>query len=176
MPQGRHDGASRSVRLDDWLSVAGRGGWWRGALGRMLHGRTVGLTIHDRRKFWWLPLSRRDDCHSSVAQLAPHGPPSAKARDPCRPSPKRILPQSTIELLPFSALAITAGFAKSFSTGDSRWLCWGTWDRRLGLPSFFRPSSLDWRIYTRARRLLSTLVIGTVFGTGSNRNTIAWYP
>jgi len=88
---------------------------------------------------------------------------------------ERILPQSTIELLPFLALAITAGLFEEFLSGDREWLCWGTWIAGLGCrPSFVHPLWIGAFIQGRGG-FFSTLVIGTVFGTGRIAYN-SWYP
>src|SRR5882762_7784279 len=95
-----------------WLAVAVVA--WRA----WAHGYTaeqLGLAVHDRTRilaaslvggatifiFQWLNLRRM-------------GRVPAKSRGPLQAIAERILPQSTIELLPFLALAITAGLCEEF--------------------------------------------------------------
>jgi len=87
---------------------------WRGWAHRFTASQ-LGLTIHDRTRilvvsiagaltmaaFQWLNLRR-------VGRI------SLEARGPVQVLAERILPQSTVELLPYLALAITAGLCEEF--------------------------------------------------------------
>jgi len=87
---------------------------WRGWAHRFTASQ-LGLTIHDRTRilvvsiagaltmaaFQWLNLRR-------VGRI------SLEARGPVQALAERILPQSTVELLPYLALAITAGLCEEF--------------------------------------------------------------
>jgi membrane protease YdiL (CAAX protease family) len=87
---------------------------WRG-WAHQFTASQLGLTIHDRTRilvvsmagaltmaaFQWLNLRR-------VGRI------SIEARGPVQALAERILPQSTVELLPYLALAITAGLCEEF--------------------------------------------------------------
>jgi membrane protease YdiL (CAAX protease family) len=80
---------------------------------------------------------------------------------------ERILPRSTVELLPFLALAITAGLCEEFLYRGFAMAVLG----HLGLPSWATVlvSSILFglaHLYQGRGGFFSTLVIGTVFGTG----------
>jgi len=91
----------------------------------------------------------------------------AKARGPMQAIAERILPQSTIELLPFLALAITAGLCEEFLYRGFAMAVLG----HLGSPAWAAVllSSILFglaHLYQGRGGFFSTLVIGTVFGTG----------
>jgi membrane protease YdiL (CAAX protease family) len=90
-----------------------------------------------------------------------------EARGPAQTIAERILPQSTIELLPFLALAVTAGLCEEFLYRGFAMAVLA----RLGSPSWAAVlvSSILFglaHLYQGRGGFLSTLVIGTVFGTG----------
>jgi uncharacterized protein len=95
-----------------WLAVAVVA--WRA----WAHGFTasqLGLTIHDRTRI--LVASIAGAATIAALQwlnLRRVGRISAEARGPIQAIAERILPQSTVELLPYFALAITAGLCEEF--------------------------------------------------------------
>jgi membrane protease YdiL (CAAX protease family) len=148
-----------------WLAVAVVA--WRA----WAHGYTaeeLGLAIHGRTKIFvaafvgastiatlqWLNLRRM-------------GRLPTKSRGPVQAIAERILPRSTIEMLPFFALAITAGLCEEFLY------------RGFAMAVLVRMGSPVWAVilissvlfglahlYQGRGGFFSTLVIGTVFGTG----------
>lgn len=146
-----------------WLAVAVVA--WRS----WAHGYTaseLGLTIHDRTRILvaaivgggaiatlqWLNLQR-------VGKLPP------KARGQFQALAERILPQSTVELLPYLALAMTAGLCEEFlyrgfamavlaRTGLSVWAVVLFTSVLFGLAHLYQGRS----------GFVGTLVIGTVLG------------
>jgi membrane protease YdiL (CAAX protease family) len=148
-----------------WLAVAIVA--WRA----WVHGYTaeqLGLTIHGKTRIiiaafvgaatiatlQWLNLRRM-------------GRVPAKSRGPIQVIAERILPQSTIELLPFLALAITAGLCEEFLYRGFAIAVLA----RLGSPAWVAViiSSILFglaHLYQGRGGFFSTLVIGTVFGAG----------
>jgi membrane protease YdiL (CAAX protease family) len=148
-----------------WLAVAVVA--WRA----WAHGYTaeqLGLVIHDRTKILvaslvgaatiatlqWLNLRR-------MSRLP------ARSRGSMQAIAERILPHSTVELLPFLALAITAGLCeeflyRGFAMAVLSRLGWPAWAAVLISSIFFGLAHL----YQGRGGFFSTLVIGTVFGTG----------
>jgi len=148
-----------------WLAVAVVA--WRA----WVHGYTaeeLGLTIHDKTKM--LVASLVGAATIAILQwlnLRRMGRLPAKARGPLQAIAERILPQSTIELLPFLALAITAGLCEEFlyrgfamavlaRLGSSAWVAVLLSSILFGLA----------HLYQGRGGFFTTLVIGTVFGTG----------
>jgi membrane protease YdiL (CAAX protease family) len=91
----------------------------------------------------------------------------AKARGPMQAIAERILPRSTIELLPFLALAITAGLCEEFLYRGFAMAVLA----QLGSPAWATAivSSILFglaHLYQGRGGFFSALVIGTVFGTG----------
>jgi membrane protease YdiL (CAAX protease family) len=152
-----------------WLAVAVVA--WRA----WVHGYTaeqLGLTIHGKTRIMivsfvgaaaiatlqWLNLRRM-------------GRLPVKARGPLQAIAERILPQSTIELLPFLALAITAGICEEFlyrgfalavlaHLGSPVWVAVIISSILFGLA----------HLYQGRGGFFSTLVVGTVFGVGRIAN------
>jgi membrane protease YdiL (CAAX protease family) len=148
-----------------WLAVAVVA--WRA----WAHGYTaveLGLTIHNKNKIvvasivgaatiatlQWLNLRRM-------------GRVPIKSRGPIQAIAERILPQSTVELLPFLALAITAGFCEEFlyrgfamavltHLGSPVWLAILASSVLFGLA----------HLYQGRGGFVSTMVIGGVLGSG----------
>jgi uncharacterized protein len=94
------------------------------------------------------------------------GRSSGKAREFMQVLAERILPQSRLELVPFLALAVTAGICEEFLYRGFAMAAL----TRAGLPawSVVLLSSILFglaHLYQGRGGLLSTLVIGTVFGT-----------
>ena|SRR5580704_1787355 len=94
------------------------------------------------------------------------GRSSGKAREFMQVLAERILPQSRLELVPFLALAVTAGVCEEFLYRGFAMAAL----TRAGLPawSVVLLSSIFFglaHLYQGRGGLLSTLVIGTVFGT-----------
>jgi len=148
-----------------WLAVAVVA--WRA----WSHGYTaeqLGLVIHDKAKT--LVASVVGAATIAILQwlnLRRMGRLPAKARGPMQAISERILPQSTIELLPFLALAITAGLCeeflyRGFAMAVLSHLGSPAWAAVLISSIFFGLAHL----YQGRGGFLSTLVIGTVFGTG----------
>jgi len=148
-----------------WLAVAVVA--WRA----WAHGYTadqLGLAIHDRTKI--LVASVAGAATIAILQwlnLRRIGRLPAKARGPMQAIAERILPQSTIELLPFLALAITAGLCeeflyRGFAMALLAHLGSPAWAAVLISSIFFGLAHL----YQGRGGFFSTLVIGTVFGTG----------
>jgi uncharacterized protein len=139
---------------------------WR-AWARGLGLEELGLVVHGRWRiviasivgaatlggFQWLNLRRM-------------GRSSGKAREFMQVLAERILPQSRRELVPFLALAVTAGVCEEFLYRGFAMAALA----RAGLPSWsvVLLSSVLFglaHLYQGRGGLLSTLVIGTVFGT-----------
>jgi len=148
-----------------WLAVAVVA--WRA----WAHGYTaqeLGLAIHDKTKI--LLASLVGAATIALLQwlnLRRMGRLPAKARGPLQAIAERILPQSTIELLPFLALAITAGLCEEFlyrgfamavlaRLGSSAWVAVLLSSILFGLA----------HLYQGRGGFFTTLVIGTVFGAG----------
>jgi len=135
------------------------------------HGYTaeqLGLAMQDRTKI--LVASLLGAATISILQwlnLRRMGRLPAKARGPMQAIAERILPHSTIELLAFLALAITAGLCeeflyRGFAMAVLAHLGSPTWAAVLLSSIFFGLAHL----YQGRGGFLSTMVIGTVFGTG----------
>jgi membrane protease YdiL (CAAX protease family) len=139
---------------------------WR-AWARGLSLEELGLVVHGRWRILiaaivgaatlgglqWLNLRRM-------------GRSSGKAREFMQVLAERILPQSRLELVPFLALAVTAGICEEFLYRGFAMAAL----TRAGLPSWsvVLLSSILFglaHLYQGRGGLLSTLVIGTVFGT-----------
>jgi len=148
-----------------WLAVAVVA--WRA----WVHGYTaeqLGLAIHDRTRI--LVASLVGGATIVILQwlnLRRMGRLPAKSRGPLQAIAERILPQSTIELLPFLALAITAGLCEEFlyrgfamavltRLGSPAWVAVAVSSILFGLA----------HLYQGRGGFFSTLVIGTVFGAG----------
>jgi membrane protease YdiL (CAAX protease family) len=94
------------------------------------------------------------------------GRTTGKAHDFMRTLAERLLPQSRVELLPFLALAVTAGVCEEFLYRGFAMAALA----RAGLPAWgvVLVSSVLFglaHLYQGRGGLVSTLVIGTVFGT-----------
>ncbi len=148
-----------------WLAVAVVA--WRA----WAHGYTaeqLGLTIHNKTKI--LVSSLVGAATIAILQwlnLRRMGRLPAKARGPMQAIAERILPQSTVELLPFLALAITAGLCeeflyRGFAMAVLAHLGSPVWAAVLLSSILFGLAHL----YQGRGGFFSTLVIGTVFGTG----------
>ncbi len=148
-----------------WLAVAVVA--WR-AWARGYTAEELGLAIHDRTKI--LIASLVGAATIALLQwlnLRRMGRLPAKARGPLQAIAERILPQSTIELLPFLALAITAGLCEEFLYRGFAMAVFA----RLGSPPWIAVllSSILFglaHLYQGRGGFFTTLVIGTVFGTG----------
>lgn len=147
-----------------WLAAALTA--WR-AWARGLTFEELGFVVHGRARIFlaaivgaatlgglqWLNLRRM-------------GRSSGKARSFMQALAERILPQSRAELLPFLALAVTAGLCEEFLYRGFAMAAL----TRAGLPiwSVILLSSVLFamaHLYQRRGGIVSTLVIGTVFGT-----------
>jgi len=148
-----------------WLAVAVVA--WRA----WVHGYSaeqLGLAMHDRARILvaslvgaatmvilqWLNLRR-------MSRLP------AKSRGPLQTIAERVLPQSAIELLPFLALAVTAGLCeeflyRGFAMAVLTRLGWPAWVSVVISSILFGLAHL----YQGRAGFFSTLVIGTVFGAG----------
>jgi membrane protease YdiL (CAAX protease family) len=148
-----------------WLAVAVVA--WRA----WAHGYTaeqLGLAVHDRTRI--LAASLVGGATIFILQwlnLRRMGRVPAQSRGPLQAIAERILPQSSIELLPFLALAITAGLCEEFlyrgfamaaltHLGSPPWMAVGFSSILFGLA----------HLYQGRGGFFSTLVIGTVFGAG----------
>ena len=148
-----------------WLAVAVVA--WRA----WAHGYTaeqLGLAIHDRTRI--LVASLVGAATIAILQglnLRRMGRLPAKARGSMQAIAERILPHTTIELLPFLALAITAGLCEEFlyrgfamavlaHLGSPAWAAVLVSSILFGLA----------HLYQGRGGFFSTLVIGTVFGMG----------
>jgi uncharacterized protein len=147
-----------------WLAV-GVVAWRAWARGLTLD--ELGLVIHGR---WRILIAAVVGGATSGAlqwlNLRRMGRSSAKAREFMQALAERILPQSRLELLPYLALAATAGLCEEFLYRGFAMAAL----TRAGLPVwgvvllssvFFSLAHL----YQGRGGLVSTLVIGTVFGT-----------
>lgn len=134
---------ARGLGLEDLgLVVHGR---WRIAIAAIVGAATLG-------GLQWLNLRRM-------------GRSSGKAREFMQVLAERILPQSRLELVPFLALAVTAGICEEFLYRGFAMAAL----TRAGLPAWgvVLLSSVLFglaHLYQGRGGLLSTLVIGTVFG------------
>lgn len=148
-----------------WLAVAVVA--WRA----WVHGYTaeqLGLTVHDKTKI--MVASFVGAAMIAVLQwfnLRRMGRLPITARGPLQAIAERILPQSMIELLPFLALAITAGLCEEFLYRGFAIAVLA----RLGSPAWMAIliSSILFglaHLYQGRGGFFSTLVIGTVFGMG----------
>jgi membrane protease YdiL (CAAX protease family) len=148
-----------------WLAVAAVA--WRA----WAHGYTpeqLGLAIHDRTKI--LVASVVGAATIATLQwlnLRRMGRLPVNARGPLQAIAERILPRSTIELLPFLALAITAGLCEEFLYRGFALAVL----TRLGSPAWVAVlvSSILFglaHLYQGRGGFLSTLLIGGVFGVG----------
>jgi membrane protease YdiL (CAAX protease family) len=148
-----------------WLAVAAVA--WRA----WAHGFTpeqLGLAIHDRTKI--LVASVVGAATIATLQwlnLRRMGRLPVNARGPLQAIAERILPRSTIELLPFLALAITAGLCEEFLYRGFALAVL----TRLGSPAWVAVlvSSILFglaHLYQGRGGFLSTLLIGGVFGVG----------
>lgn len=135
------------------------------------HGYTaeqLGLTIHDKAKI--LVASLLGFATIAVLQwlnLRHMGRLPAEVRGPLQAIAERILPQSTMELLPFMALAMTAGLCEEFLY---RGFAMATLSR-MGSPTWIVVliSSILFglaHLYQGRGGFFSTLIIGTAFGAG----------
>jgi membrane protease YdiL (CAAX protease family) len=135
---------ARGLTLDELgLVVHGR---WRILIAAMVGAATLG-------SLQWLNLRRM-------------GRSSGKAREFMKALAERILPQSSVELLPYFALALTAGLCEEFLYRGFAMAAL----TRAGLPigGVVLLSSVFFglaHLYQGRGGLVSTLVIGTVFGT-----------
>jgi membrane protease YdiL (CAAX protease family) len=147
-----------------WLAVAVVA--WRA----WAHGYTaeqLGLAIHDRTKI--LVASFVGAATIAILQwlnLRRMGRLPAKARGSMQAIAERLLPHSAIELLPFLALAITAGLCeeflyRGFAMAVLAYLGSPAWAAVFISSIFFGLAHL----YQGRGGFFSTLVIGTVFGT-----------
>jgi uncharacterized protein len=147
-----------------WLAVAvvawraGARGLTRDELGLVVHGRsrilvTAVVGAATLGTLQWFNLRRM-------------GRSSGKAREFLRVLAERILPQSRVELLPYLGLAVTAGLCEEFLYRGFAMAAL----TRNGLPvwSVVLLSSILFglaHLYQGSGGIVSTLVIGTVFGT-----------
>jgi uncharacterized protein len=134
------------------------------------HGYTaehLGLTIHDKTKT--LVASLVGAATIAILQwlnLRRMGRLPAEARGPLQAIAERILPQSTMELLPFMALAITAGLCEEFLYRGFAMAVLS----RLGSPAWVVVliSSILFglaHLYQGRSGFFSTLILGSLFGT-----------
>jgi membrane protease YdiL (CAAX protease family) len=148
-----------------WLAVAAVA--WRA----WAHGYTpeqLGLAMHDRTRI--LVASVVGAATFATLQwlnLRRMGRLPVNARGPLQAIAERILPRSTIELLPFLALAITAGLCEEFLYRGFALAVL----TRLGSPAWVAVlvSSILFglaHLYQGRGGFLSTLLIGGVFGVG----------
>jgi membrane protease YdiL (CAAX protease family) len=148
-----------------WLAVAAVA--WRA----WAHGYTpeqLGLAMHDRTRI--LVASVVGAATIATLQwlnLRRMGRLPVNARGPLQAIAERILPRSTIELLPFLALAITAGLCEEFLYRGFALAVL----TRLGSPAWVAVlvSSILFglaHLYQGRGGFLSTLLIGGVFGVG----------
>ncbi len=147
-----------------WLAVAVVA--WR-AWARGLSFEQLGLVVHEP---WWILIGAIVGAATLGGfqwfNLRRMGKSSGKAREFMQALAERILPQSRAELIPFLALAATAGLCEEFLYRGFAMAAL----TKAGLPgwSVVLLSSILFglaHLYQGRGGLLSTLVIGTVFGT-----------
>jgi membrane protease YdiL (CAAX protease family) len=147
-----------------WLAV-GVVAWRAGARGLTLD--ELGLVIHGR---WRIVMAAIVGAATLGAlqwlNLRRMGRSAGKAREFMQALAERILPQSHAELLPYLALAVTAGLCEEFLYRGFAMAAL----TRAGLPVWgvVLLSSIFFglaHLYQGRGGLVSTLVIGTVFGT-----------
>jgi uncharacterized protein len=147
-----------------WLAVAVTA--WR-AWARGLTLEELGLVVHGP---WRILLAAIVGAATlgglQWLNLRRMGRTSGKARDFIQALAERILPQARIELLPFLALAVTAGLCEEFLYRGFAMAALS----RAGLPVWgvvLVSSALFGlaHLYQGRGGLVSTLVVGTVFGT-----------
>jgi membrane protease YdiL (CAAX protease family) len=146
-----------------WLAVAITA--WR-ALTRGLTFEELGLLVHGRGRILFAAIVGAATLGSlQWLNLRRMGRTSGKARDFMQALAERILPHSTIEILPFLALAVTAGLCEEFLYRGFAMAAL----TRAGLPvwAVVLISSVLFglaHLYQGRGGLVSTLIIGTVFG------------
>ena len=147
-----------------WLAAAVVA--WR-AWARGLGLNELGLVVHGR---WRITIATIVGAATlgglQWLNLRRMGRSAGKAREFMRVLAERILPQSRLELVPFLALAVTAGVCEEFLYRGFAMAAL----TRAGLPawSVVLLSSVLFglaHLYQGRGGLVSTLVIGTVFGT-----------
>jgi len=166
-PTGRHDGAAITLRLNDSLSVDYRRAGCLAGVGARLHAAELGLTIDGKARILlpgiagtatlailqWLNLRRM-------------GRLPAAERGLLQSLAERIFPQSHMEMLPYFALAVTAGVCEEFLY------------RGFALAAIIRAGSPVWaavvissilfglaHIYQGRGGSVSTMLLGALFGT-----------
>lgn len=153
-----------STIVFQWLAVAVTA--WR-AWARGLTRDELGLVVHEHGRIFIASLVGAATLGAlQWLNLRRLGRSSGKARDFMQALAERILPQSRIELLPFLALAVTAGLCEEFLYRGFAMAVL----TRAGLPVWgvVLMSSVLFglaHLYQGRGGLVSTLVIGTVFGT-----------
>jgi membrane protease YdiL (CAAX protease family) len=147
-----------------WLAAAITA--WR-AWARGLTFEELGLVVHGRLRILFAAIVGAAALGAlQWFNLRRLGGTPGKARDFMQALAERILPQSRIELLPFLALAVTAGICEEFLYRGFAMAAL----TRAGLPVWgvVLVSSILFglaHLYQGRGGLVSTLVIGTVFGT-----------
>jgi len=147
-----------------WVAVAATA--WR-AFARGLTLEELGMVIHGRGRILFVAIVGAATLGSlQWLNLRRMSRTSGKARDFMQALAERILPRSRVELLPFLALAVTAGICEEFLYRGFAMAAL----TRVGLPVWgvVLISSILFglaHLYQGRGGLVSTLVIGTVFGT-----------
>lgn len=153
-----------STIIFQWLAVAATA--WR-AFARGLTFEELGLVIHGRGRILLAAIVGAATLGSlQWLNLRRISRSSGKARDFMQALAERILPQTRVELLPFLALAVTAGLCEEFLYRGFAMAAL----TKAGLPPWgvVLISSILFglaHLYQGRGGLVSTLVIGTVFGT-----------
>lgn len=147
-----------------WLAVAVTA--WR-AWARGLTFEDLGLVVHGRGRIFIAALFGAATLGGlQWLNLRRMGRSSRKVRSFMQALAERILPQSRVELLPFLALAVTAGLCEEFLYRGFAMAAL----TRAGLPAWgvVLLSSVLFamaHLYQGRAGIVSTLVIGAVFGT-----------
>ena len=112
---GHHDGTPHPLRLDDrlqWFAVAVVA--WR-AWAHGFSASQLGLTVHDKSRILIAAVAGAATIAAlQWLNLRRVGRIPVEARGSLLAIAERILPQSAVELLPYLALAITAGLCEEF--------------------------------------------------------------
>ena len=147
-----------------WVAVAVTA--WR-AWARGLTFEELGLLVHGRWRIFFAAIVGAATLGGlQWLNLRRMGRSTGKARGFMKSLAERILPQSRMEFLPYMALAVTAGLCEEFLYRGFAMAAL----TRAGLPAIavVLLSSLLFglaHLYQGSGGLVSTLVIGTVFGT-----------
>jgi uncharacterized protein len=146
-----------------WVAVAFAG--WR-AWARGFTAVELGLMVSD-----WIPIAALSLLGTAIVvalqwlNLRRMGRSASRLRAPLQAMAERILPQSRLELIPFFALAVTAGVCEEFlyrGFAMAAFLRWGlpAWVAVIGSAVLFGMAHL----YQGKSGLAGTTILGLLFG------------